>query len=319
MLAVLLVAALAGCAGDDLKKEFFTPTTVPLEPGSGGTGTVPEGPINEPSVAIEKLREVDPCALIPKEVLSELGTAQDPTSSFNVDECSATITDAGGKSISARLKLGDSVVWGADGATGGIEGLPLIESSHDKKSCFVTAMTSKDPALGLTMQMSYEGGEPCVAGRKILTKVIQKLKGGAPKLTIPKGSLIPIDPCASANSTVAEEISGAEKKSLTGLHGCSWFGGRATVSVDFRFSYPPEEEKGSKVVDLGGGVKAFSRAPSPDIARCTVTWAHLERDKDTAEIVNVDYSNYTGGEKPAKACEKAIRLAKTVVPTLPKS
>lgn len=320
MLSVLVLALVAGCAGQDLKKAYSQRRTVAPEPGSGASGPVPTGPINEPSVAIAALRQLDPCALITKDALSELGSAADPHSGLAIDECSSTVTDPGGKPISVRVKLGDSIIGGTDSAASGIEGLPIIENTHDKKSCFVTAVTSKDPALGITAQIGYEGGQPCTAGRKVLAKVLQKIKSGAPKLPVAKGSLVTAEACQLADGKVVHELSGAQDKLVTGLHGCSWSGtsGKGSLRLDLRFTYPPQEEKGAKRLDLGGGVKAWAKSRSENIAQCMVTWKHRLMKKDLAEVVNVEYANYVGDEKPADACRKAEKLAKTVVPKLPK-
>lgn len=317
---MLLVSGLvlSACAGGDLKKEFSQRTTVTVAPAAGAKGQVPQGPITEPSVAAAKLRVVDPCGLLGEDVLSPLGRASGEPSSFSVEECSSEVTDAGGKTVNVRVRLGDAVIGGTDKATGSIEGLPLVETSHDEGTCFVSAMTSEDPDLAITAQIRYEGGEPCSTGRQVLGKIVQRIKSGAPKLEVAKGSLVPLDPCTTLDAKLAERLSGATKTSPVGLHNCNWFG-KSTIGVDLRFGHPPEEEKGSRQVDLGGGVKGWLRARSESKAVCTATWTHRKISDSKAEFVTAEYANYSeGGEKAADACRKIESLAKTVVAKLPK-
>lgn len=320
MIACVAVLLLAGCDGQDLTRENFPRTIVRAEPGSGGAGSVPAGPFDDPALAPGALRGVDACQVLSAERVSQLGTAEEPREGAAPDQCSVSITDPGGKKLDVTLRLGEGMLGTMDKATGGLEGLPLVESQlEDNATCFVKVLASERPMMGLGVQLRYPGGEACGAGRKVMAKVVQLLKTGPAKVEGGAGSLLTVDPCAQVDDKVAGAAVGEEARKLpVGLYGCMVTGrGGPTGHVQFRFATPPTEEKNSTQVPLSDSVKALLTYENPDDARCKAEWLHQADSKDEIEVVEVSYSDYTGDDDAEVACQKVTELAKSVVAKLP--
>lgn len=316
MLALLavLTGLLAGCAGEDLSKANFERTTVKMEPGNG-QGTVPTGPIDDPAVALPALRTVDPCPLLTGDALGDLVRTGDPLS-FEWGVCSVDARDAGGKTVALRLELGESLVL-ADQASGNVEGLPLVETKTDDGTCFVTAITSRQPDLGIGLQVEYEGSNPCAPGHRILSSVIRQLRDTPRTYDVERDSLIETDPCASvADGTLAEVLGDEVAAEPTGLHSCQFRVGRAAVYVRFSVGYPPIPE-GRTEIDLGGGHMASRKESTTDLAECNVSWQHRAVSDEEGEQVSVDYSDYGEDATQKQACSKVTDVARSVVTTLP--
>jgi hypothetical protein len=318
VLAVLtglaILAVLTAC-GVDLDKANFPRTTLPAPPGSGD-GQVPTGAITDTAVAAPALRVVDPCPFVDKTVLAEFGVP-DEVDSLDFDECSNQVTDAGGKAISISIHLGELVSTVAK-VNGAVEGLPQIEDNTQGTTCFVTALTARTPDLGITVQVHYEGGDPCRPGVTLLQKVIKRLHESPPKYQLPTGTVLPLDPCTGIDDEVAKEIAPVAKKSATGLHGCAWNGSGPQLTLDYRRGYAPGEGQSYKKVDLGGGVSGFQRLKQDNGSECTVEWQHRALDAEKGETVTVDYTNYNADAAKDDPCGKAVKLARNVLAKLPK-
>ncbi|WP_162830164.1 DUF3558 domain-containing protein [Amycolatopsis palatopharyngis] len=315
VLGLVLAFALQACAGQDLGKANFQRSTVPAAPGSGSQGEVPTGPIADPAVAAEELRLIDPCPLVGAEALAELGVPGEPNSS-GWDRCANQVRDAGGKKISISLQLGD--LLGLAKPTGSIEGLPLVESSFEESDCFVSAFTSREPDLGITAQVSYEGGDPCRAGRTVLQQAIKTLRADPVKLDAPEESLIRVDPCAGIDdAAVSEILTGEVSKAATGLHDCAWNSSGPDLTLGFRLGYPPSAEEGAEEVDLGDGLTGYQRMSVQDSAQCMVVWLYRPIDETQGEVVSLDYTNYNTDAASDDPCGKAGTLARKVVAALP--
>lgn len=318
---VLACAVLAGCAGEDLTKTTSDRTTVPPQPGSGGTGPVPQGEIDEPELTPAKLRQVNACELLRGEAVGQLGTAAQPSGS-GPERCSVAVTDPGGKELRVSVSLGESMYTRRDRATGGLDGLPLIET-RDEQSCTDKVITSEDPDIGISVQVNYTDGEPCGASRKALSKIIQRLKSDPPKLDAASDSLLVMDPCdVLPKSAVSKALGAGAVTSSYQLHGCTATapGGKGSVSVTFSFNYPPLGAGNAKDVELSSSVTGIQSFYDPDTEVCKVEWEHKKYSgagsKD-GETVKVDFSRYIGDGKATDACKKAVRLAKSVLAALP--
>ncbi|MFD2399334.1 hypothetical protein ACFSVJ_24765 [Prauserella oleivorans] len=172
LLGIVLLGLLSGCAGEDLAKANFQRTTVSAEPGTG-QGEVPEGPITDPAVSQSALRTVDPCGLLTDRIVGDLGSLADEPYRSDWGSCRVELRDAGDKTVDVGLELGETVIAEP---TGGIEGLPLVESTLDDGTCFVTAVTGYEPTVGVTAQVEYPGGNACDAGYTLVGNVIRELR-----------------------------------------------------------------------------------------------------------------------------------------------
>ncbi|WP_177242475.1 DUF3558 domain-containing protein [Amycolatopsis marina] len=314
-LGLVLALVLVACGGQDLGKANFQRTTVPAEPGSGSQGEVPTGPITDPAVAAEALRLVDPCPLVGPDVLSELGTPGEPRVS-GWDRCANTAQDAGGKKVSVSLQLGD--LLGLEKPTGNVEGLPLAENSLEEGNCFVSALTSRDPDLGITAQVKYEGGDPCRAGRTVLQKVITMLRAEPATVEQPEGSVVGLDPCTGLDDAATGDVlTGEVDKRATSLHDCTWNSRGTDLTLGYRLGHLPSVQDAAEEVDLGGGVTGYQKVTSPDSAQCAISWVHRPIDETLGELVALEYRNRDADAKTDDACGKAKVLATKVAAGLP--
>ncbi|WP_199432757.1 hypothetical protein [Qaidamihabitans albus] len=317
LLGVVLLGLLTGCGGEDLAKANYQRTTVTAAPGSGGQGEVPTGPIDDPAVAASALRTVDPCPLLDG-AAGELGQAGQPEA-VEWGACRIEVRDAGGKAINLVLDLGESAVL-PDQATGNVEGLPLIEKETDEATCFVTAVTARDPSLGIAVQADYRGGDPCGPGYTVLQQVIRELHAEPVTYAEEPGSLLGVDPCASVDDPVLATVLGEQelRKRPMGLHTCEFdVDERPSVNVRFRVGYPVEPDQGSPV-DLGDGVTAVQRKGTTDTVECEVSWQHRPLvDGDEAELVSASFSFASEDGDGDDACGKAAEVARNIAAGLP--
>lgn len=315
--AVTVLLTVTACGGVDLSKQNFQRTTVPVEPADG-QGKVPKGPITDSAVSVAALRGIDPCGLLDGGTLDELGKPGTPQP-HGWSQCRSEVTDPGGKTITVRLTLGKAVMSTAEDATSGMSGLPLIVREQDSDTCFVTAMTSKQPPLGVTVQIGYEGGQSCRAGKVVLGDVVDSLHDQPPKREKVSGSLGRVDPCSAVDSDViSDALGGKAEAAPTKSHGCAWEADEPTVRLDFRMGYAPDgSEKEKKEVDLGHGVTGYTEQAVDSISKCTVTWVHRSAGEDKDELVSATYDNYAATEASKdKPCEKVVHVAKNAVATL---
>ncbi|GAB3478186.1 DUF3558 domain-containing protein [Amycolatopsis cihanbeyliensis] len=310
-LGAVLAVLLVGC-GPDLGKVNFQRTTVPAEAG-GGQGQVPTGPIDDPAVTVAALRTVDPCGLLTAELLGKLGTVGQANAS-GWDQCSTSIQDTGGKTVRLSLRFGDALS-DTRSANGNVEGLPQVENKLDDTSCFVSAQTSKEDGLAITVQVDYAGGDPCAPGRTALRNVVKAVHEDPPRFAEAEGSLVGVDPCAGVeDATIAEVVPGEVQKRNVNLHTCGWSASGPEVMLEFRLAYPPDD---GTEVDLGGGVTGYQDTVGAG-AQCAVTWVHRSVENDRAELVELEYRNYAAEDVEAEnSCGKAVETAKKVVGGLP--
>ncbi|WP_165777465.1 DUF3558 domain-containing protein [Amycolatopsis antarctica] len=314
-----LLGTLAGCAGEDLTKANFQRTTVPPDPGSGGSGPVPSGPITDEAVTADRLRTVDPCPLLSDEAVGSLGTPDERKPS-GFGRCSTTIRDAGGKTLDVTIEVGQYLLGTADDANGSVEGLPQIEKKQDESTCYVTALTSKDPALGVQIAVDYSGaGEPCRPGRTVLQQVVKDLRDGPAQIPAAQGSLVPVDPCTAVDDEVIAGLVPPEvEQQPTSLRGCQWRSRGTSVAVDFRTGYPPRPGDDGQPVDLGNGISGLSEQLG-DSNECKITWLHRTAGEEGEdELVNVSWSNYNGEATADDPCAKVLTAAQAAAGTLPR-
>ncbi|QWF82564.1 DUF3558 domain-containing protein [Amycolatopsis sp. CA-230715] len=315
-LTVAAAVTVGGCGGQDLGKANFARTTVSAQAGAG-SDKAPEGPITDPAVTAAKLRAVDPCKLIAGPTLADLGTPGEPDD-FGLSKCSIEVKDAGGKTIRLTIGLGESISTGPDDKTGVVEGLPRIESANGG-FCYVSALTQRDPALGVQVQSSYTGGEPCQPAGVALQKVIQKLHGDPPKFEVAPGSALGVDLCTVPDDAVVKELAGADAKAAPiGLHRCTWSKtGGATLTLSFTIAMPQTASDKNPEVDLDG-TKATQEA-SKTSSNCKLEWVHRKVDDKKSELVTFAYENYSAQASTDDPCGKAAKGAKSVLKKLPKT
>ncbi len=321
--AAVLAVALAGCGGAvDTTKVTYQRTTVPAGQGGGGGGdATPTGEprTNDPAFTMEKLRTLDPCALLTRDLLSTVGTPEDNDRS-DFAECGNYMTDTDGRKLSITLTVGDSVSNAQD-ADKNIGGLPALESELDSgDACFVTVVTSTKPNFGITIQAGGDSKDLCTAGRTVMTGVVDRIRRDPPNYETPKGTLIELDPCEIVTDDTLKAAlgNGIDAGSPYNLHWCNWHSGTANLGIWLRLGFDPAKGSAGQPVKLGGGVTAYQTTTTSDTASCELQWAHRQFAGNDTEIVHIFYDK----QKPAKGenpCVAAQNLAKTLISTLPKS
>ncbi|MFC4004841.1 hypothetical protein ACFS2C_23815 [Prauserella oleivorans] len=314
LLGIVLLGLLSGCAGEDLAKANFQRTTVSAEPGTG-QGEVPEGPITDPAVSQSALRTVDPCGLLTDRIVGDLGSLADEPYRSDWGSCRVELRDAGDKTVDVGLELGETVIAEP---TGGIEGLPLVESTLDDGTCFVTAVTGYEPTVGVTAQVEYPGGNACDAGYTLVGNVIRELRADPPRYETVPGSLVDVDPCTVVSRDALAEAFGPDVVHRpSGLHHCDFTqSGDPAASVRLYEGVLPEEGDNVTRVDLGNGVSAVQERIT-DAADCDVVWMHRPGEDGMGEVVGVNYRDYSDDATADGACAAAVTLAKGILGRLP--
>jgi hypothetical protein len=307
---LLLAALLTTACGPDLSKQNFPRTTVTAS-------AAPDGPITDDAVSFANLRTVDPCALLDATTLADLGTTKaDSPDSSSLGQCSVDLSDVGGKELSLHLQL-DEITVNTGTTAGTVGGLPLIVDGPDGKDCTATALTSRTPGFGISLYVSYDGGDPCGAGQTALQNVVRRLHDNPARLPQSPGSLVALDFCTLADpATITDVLGRGSDATPYGMHGCSWSGGTATGYLDYDIRTMPGE---GTPVDLGNGVTGSQQLETAAGRQCTVTWLHRPTSDGAGEVVSFQYDNYHDDAGADDACGKAATFAKALVPKLPRA
>ncbi|MCT2585033.1 DUF3558 domain-containing protein [Actinophytocola gossypii] len=317
LLLLVAVAVLAvGCGAEvDTTKVTYPRTTVPAgELPAAETRATGTPRTNDPAFAPEKLRAVDPCALLDPDLLGELGSADDNVRN-DFDECANYMEDDEGNELNLTLTVGDKVSNAVD-ADQNIGGLPAVEDDDIDDACFVSVVTSTSPNFGITVQASGETGDLCAAGRTLLTGVVDRVRTDPPRYDLAKGTLIEVDPCTLLEGeSLGDALGGAIEPTYYNLHWCSWSGTGASLGVWLRIG--PDPAASGTPVDLGGGITGYQEKTVGATASCSLDWQHRPSDGDDVEIVSLEYDDRepAQGEDP---CATTVAVAKKLLPALPK-
>lgn len=314
--AVVVLGLTAGCAGGASDDRT-----------AGAAESSSDKPaINDPAVEQAALRTIDPCALLSEENLAEIGTIV-PDSLREVEwaNCAVEVKGSGGV-VELNLHLGDDVVIVDDPAEK-VDGLPLIVDKSDEQTCYVTAVTSFEPELGITFRVDYAGGDACAVGRGALEKVVATLHADPPQYESPAGSIVSVDPCEAAGQQVLGELlGGTAERDVMDLHTCYLSpenGSYPRIAVTLTDSVPADAESG-EALQLPGGVTAIQEQESSDgEVSCETSWRHIktpreDESEEFGEIVSITYSAEEGGDvDAAAACQQSGTIAKAVATNLP--
>lgn len=328
--AVVAAAALlmAGCAtGPGLAKTNSPRRTV--QAGADATTTDPStkpsaqtGKPVDPAFAADRLRLINPCALIDKDVLQTVGTPSRYSSS-SYTRCANFMKDKAGKTLSITIDIGYSLTsTELKNATKQVAGLKSAEQKLNN-SCFISAVTQESPAQAVRLQANTgsDGGDSCEPGRKVLEGAVRKLKGNPQKYTPPKGSPVEVDPCAIVERSTLAPVLGASPRALPyGLHQCSWTGQSAQMQIEFKTARIPKDGKfdsRSVETDLGGGLKGYQSFRDGAFPTCELVLVRTKDQSDAGEIA--EFMVAASKEKELDRCQAAQAFAKAVLPLLPQA
>ncbi|NUT47476.1 MAG: hypothetical protein HOV94_09250 [Saccharothrix sp.] len=320
------ILLLAGCAGADLAKQNYPRTTIPADAenvsdpsGTNRQSPPADGEPVEPAFAAEKLRLIDPCALLDEDVLKRFGTPGERSGS-GFSRCSNFMKDKGGKDLAVTVEVGQTMTTELKNADKKLAGLRSYEQVLENSACFVSVITQEEPGLGVTVQIGYEDGDACAPGREVAESVIAQLREGAGTRTPAKGSLVSLDPCAVPDRAAVDAGAGAEHRLFPyGLHTCAWVGDDRELTLTLREAFIPDDREfddGQTEVDLGGGVTGYQVSGSTAFPSCEITWVQLEGRDHEGEVVQAK----SAGPKDAgfDRCATALAFAKAVVGKIPK-
>jgi hypothetical protein len=330
--ATVVVAAaavlMAGCVtGPGLAKTNSPRRTVPAgaDASSADPSTKPSAQPNkpvDPAFAAERLRLVNPCALIDKDVLQTVGTPSRYSSSYYT-RCSNYMKDKAGKTLNITLDIGYTLTSSdLKNATKQLAGLKSGEQKLSS-SCFITVVTQENPGLAMRVQVTTATGdqaaEPCAPGRKVLEGAVRKARGNPQKYTPPKGSPVELDPCTIVDKATLAPVLGASPRSLPfGLHKCTWTGQSATMEIEFKTARIPKDGKfdsKSVEVDLGGGVKGYQAFKDGPYPTCDLIVVRTKDSSDAGEVA--EFSIGAEKENQLDRCQATQTFAKAVLPSLP--
>ncbi|WP_157984524.1 hypothetical protein [Lentzea terrae] len=329
-MAVVAAAAVltAGCAtGPGLAKHHSPRRTVQAGADASSTdpsakpSAQPNKPV-DPAFAAERMRLVNPCALIDKDVLQTVGTPSKYSSSYYT-RCSNYMKDKAGKNLGITLDVGYTLTSSdLKNATKQLAGLKSGEQKLTS-SCFITVVTQENPAQALRVQVTTGTGdqaaEPCEPGRKVLEGAVRKARGNPQKYTPPKGSPVELDPCTVVDKATLAPVLGASPRSLPfGLHKCSWYAQNGQMELEFKTARIPKDGKfdpKSVEVDLGGGVKGYQVLKEGPFPTCDLIVVRTKDSSDAGEVA--EFSIGAQKENQLDRCQATQAFAKAVLPSLP--
>ncbi|MFC5053161.1 hypothetical protein [Saccharothrix xinjiangensis] len=319
---------LAGCAGPDLEKRNFPRSTIAAEvgnttatSGASPTSRVPAGKAVDPAFAADKLRLVDPCALLTRDLLARLGEpGAESRSGFS--RCSNFMKDGSGKDLGVTVELGQTMTVELEDADKELAGLRSHEQVLENSACFVSVITQDAPGLGITVQIGYEDGDACALGRQVMESVVEQVKARKGVITPAQGSLVALDPCALPDEAAVQAAigRGGHRVFPYGLHNCSWTGTDREVTLDLRRTFVPSDRKfedEQTEVDLGDGVKGYQVSAATAFPSCEVLWVQRTEQDREGEVVKVKAAGPE--ESEFDRCAAAVAFAKTLLGKIPRA
>jgi hypothetical protein len=306
----LLVATTACSAASDLKKVNYGRTTVPAAAPTNAAQAA------DPAFTVDRLRTIDPCGLLAKDLLSQLGAPAE-NKSTDYSECSHYMKDAAGKSLSITVRVGEplgSDVSQSDKQIGGLKA--VVAPLRDTNACFVSILTQQSaPRYGIEIRTSYAGGDPCVPASKVADAVVTKVRSARPVRRLDKGTLVQLDVCAMLDAhTVSDAVPGAGVTPV-GLHQCAWDKDGLRLELTFKVRYDPNFDGKLSPVDLGG-LTAYQKKDESIYSTCSISWMHRKIGNE-GEVVDVNFGNVRQ-VAGVDVCAKAQAVAKVLAPKLPK-
>ncbi|MFD3743048.1 peptidase [Nocardia sp. NPDC058633] len=240
-LAAVALLVCAACGGDDEGKaadhaEPSPPAPVlPAQPPEFWS-KVPQDLHQREEVA-QATRQVDVCALLPREVLARLGEVKSVT--VGLDSCRAVLgsDEAGeGSTLTWHATLLSGLSAGGRGTTRQI-GDANVRTVPDRdagepRACGVTAQFPSSAAFYLGL--STPGQNPCAVADELVPGMIERWRESPKQGTSPDTTptvLLGADPCA-VRATLAGAVPDDEQRLTQCLFG--YRGEKITVSYDYR-------------------------------------------------------------------------------------
>ncbi len=297
VLTVVLVAVLLVVLGGE-----DTDSTA-QEGNDEATGTASPTVSTEEALTTDRLRLVDPCAVLADTRVPSLGLLTPEENPTFFHRCHYQSSGSGGITLTIGEPLHDQGARNA-GTTDG----RTVLLTHVTGGCEASVQLSDDPRLAVSA--SDPGAPSCKGPRAALDAALERLRGDGILRDLPADSALDIDPCLLLTEEVTRDLLGPTTTTASGLHDCAWEGdGEVRVRIVPGFPGQPPEE-GSEPVEFDGIV---GHAVSDSEEYCSITWPHRRVDDVRSEDVNVFYY-HSGVDDP---CVSAQQLAGAVAANLP--
>lgn len=288
----------------------------------------------DPQLAKEKLRSVDPCALLRELPLGAYGGAKgqaeldgDPSSCKQMlnggeDDESDTFRELGvtlGAPVSTQFNKLDEKL-------GNLPARALQSST----SCVVSVLTDSKSSTGFQLSYADNGKDFCSAAKALAGQALDVLRRGAPQRQ--NDRFTAAKPCDLLDGGTVNAVLGSNPDGKNaGVYNCYWQNAPFQLDVTLKID-GPYNGAGAKPIDLGGGVQATQYIDPNEQPTCVVEWVYkvdqTPREFDGAsrdEIVSVQVEDrkkakQAGSDKRPgpEVCGKAVQAAKVVAPKLPK-
>ncbi|WP_433628187.1 serine/threonine-protein kinase [Nocardia sp. CA-120079] len=277
------------------------------------TETAPDPLTNKTlDLSDDQLRLVDSCKLLGTDVVGTLGQPIKPKLT-NSSVCSTQFATADGKKPEMTVNVG-TVLAGSRNETGhSVAGKSVLDTTTETQSCARGIALRAKPFVGVELKISLADGDVCGLAAQALKAVATRLVIDPPRVSPPKQSVVPLDPCTSVDPTVIESTMGSTgETSLENVHTCTWKGsqfGLITVRTDEEIRVDSISRYANLVVDGGklGGLSSTRITTSSGV--CTTV--HLVRPtiEDRGELITVMVvpADRTAIESACAATESILR------------
>ncbi|WP_433731049.1 serine/threonine-protein kinase [Nocardia sp. CA-129566] len=260
----------------------------------------------------DQLRLVDSCKLLGSDVVGGLGQPLKPKLT-NSSVCSTQFATADGKKPAMTVGVG-TVLAGSRNETGtSVAGKSVLDTTTETQSCARGIALRAKPFVGVEVKIGLADGDVCELAAQALKAVVTRLATDPPRISPPKQSVVPMDPCTSVDPTViAATMGSTAEPSPENVHTCSWMAtnfGLITVRTDEQPRVDDNSRYSNLVVDGGklGGLAATRITTSSGV--CTTI--HLVRPtiEDRGELITVMVvpADRTAVEAACAATESVLR------------
>lgn len=277
---------------------------------SGSDDPPAAAPLNQNPLDLTVLRRTDPCKVLPGMSLPPYGKFQPDDRLADVSKCSYRAESG----PTLKLKLGYAVYRDGAAPAAPINGQPVL--INHLSGCEATIAIPGSEGFGVSVENEESTPDGCEEARTALGQALDRIRAGGVDHDLPKGSVLPLDPCAVPDPAAVTKLLGAPVtgKLQTTMRSCE-FTQPDSVSVDFGRGAPDTE---GTPIDLGGTPATMKSSPDPKSVFCSISWSPLRVSDEKADTVRVFFSDLDEKGDANAACAKTREFAISLAAKLPK-
>lgn len=278
--------------------------------GLSGSDDPPAAALNQNPLDLTVLRRTDPCKVLPGMSIKPYGKFQPEERLASVSKCSYRAESG----PTLKLKLGYAVYRDGAAPSAPINGQPVL--INHLSGCEATIAIPGSEGFGVSVENDESTSDGCEDARTALGQALDRIRAGGVDHDLPKGSVLPLDPCAVPDPAAVAKLIGAPVtgKLQTTMRICE-FTQPDSVTVDFGRGAPDTD---GTPVDLGGVPAYMKSSPDPKSVFCSISWSPLRVSDENADTVRVFYSDLDEKGNAEVACAKTKEFAASVAAKLPK-